>query len=168
MNPGSRFAVLTSVKLKLNYMASPPLTIVIASNSAGSVEFVVTGTGKCPGQEFLDDDCEKIREKGRKKPGSYESSARAKFMVLFEQMARYGTVSPKRFKREMNNLFAFSHEVKNVQIRFPCFQDGKAWIVTHGFPKPGAQKGLGKWPDSEVKRAEELRGEYLTRKKGKK
>lgn len=27
---------------------------------------------------------------------------------------------------------------------------------------------LGKWPDSEVKRAEELRGEYLTRKKGKK
>ncbi len=70
-----------------------------------------------------------------------------------EQMADYGSVSPKRFKKEMESFYAFRHEVRNVQIRFPCFQDGNRWVLTHGFIKPGAQKGMGEWPSAEVERA---------------
>ncbi len=91
--------------------------------------------------------------------------ARARFTVLFQHMANYGTVSAKRFKPEMQRLFAFRHEVHKRQIRFPCFQDGKRWILTHGFFKPGAQKGKGKWPQREIDRAEEIRGAYYTRKR---
>jgi Phage derived protein Gp49-like (DUF891) len=105
---------------------------------------------------------EQIREKGKDDP---QATARARCMVVFQIMANYGRVSPKRFKKEMGKLYAFRHEVKNLQIRFPCFQDGDKWIVTHGFVKPGAQKKKGDWPDSEVARAEKIMAEYWTRKK---
>lgn len=111
--------------------------------------------------EFLENDCERIREKGKNEP---RATARGRFAVLFQAMADDGRISPKRFKSEQGRLFAFSHEVRNVQIRFPCFQDGNHWIITHGFQKPGAKKGLGKWPESEVQRAEKIMNEYHQRK----
>jgi hypothetical protein len=152
---------LTSVKIKLNSMDTIPRTIVAARGGACTVEFVVRSSGNCPAQSFLNDDCEQIREGGKGEP---ESTARAKFQFLFQQMANYGNIAPKRFKKEMGKFFAFRHTVRNVQIRFPCFVDGDKWIVTHGFSKPGAQRGLGTWPSSEVKRAEELMREYFKRK----
>jgi len=142
-------------------MASHPLTIVIASGASRTVEFVVRQNGACPGREFLDGECENIREGSKNKP---ESTARAKFEFLFQRMADYGDVSPKRFKKEMGKFYAFVNEVRNQLVRFPCFQDGSKWIVTHGFIKPGAKKGLGNWPDAEVRRAEEIMGEYFFRK----
>jgi len=134
---------------------------VIATGRSCPVAFAVKESGSCPGREFFEGECEQIREGGKHKP---EATARGRFAVLFQQMANYGNVSPKRFKKEMGALFAFSHEVANTQIRFPCFQDGVKWIVTHGFCKPGAKKGRGQWPDSEVKRAEEIMAEYFRRK----
>lgn len=142
-------------------MASPPLTIVIARGRACSVEFAVRESGACPGRHFWEVDCEAIHEGSKRKP---KPTARAKFAVLFQEMADNGAISPKRFKKEMGTFFAFSHEVRNIQLRFPCFQDGTKWIVTSGFPKPGAQSGLGKWPDSEIKKAEEIKAEYFSRK----
>jgi len=65
-----------------------------------------------------------------------------------------------KFKSEQGQLFAFSLELNNVQYRFPCFRDGARWVVTHGFKKPGAQKGKGKWPKSEIDRANRIMGEY--------
>ena len=65
----------------------------------------------------------------------------------------------------MDVFWAFRHEVRNRQIRFPCFQDGNKWIVTHGFFKPGAQKGMGGWPEAEIRRAKEIMAEYYQRKK---
>jgi hypothetical protein len=112
--------------------------------------------GRCPTLEFLNE-IEPIREGPKSKP---DSSAKARFLFLFQQMADYGRVSSKRFYKEMGELWTFAHEVRNLQIRFPCFRDGNKWIVTHGFIKPGAQKGLGKWPDSEVRRAEEIMAHY--------
>ena len=93
-----------------------------------------------------------------------QATARARFYVLFVQMANYGHVSTKRFKKEMDSLYAFRHEVRNLQIRFPSFSDGNRWILTHGFRKPGAKEGLGKWPDSEIRRANEIMAEYFRRK----
>lgn len=142
-------------------MARHPLTI-LAAKGGWPVEFVVQANGDCPALEFLNGECESIREGGRNKPNS---TARAKFMFLFQNMATSGRLSPKRFKAEMRSFFAFSHEVRNVQIRFPCFRDGSKWIVTHGFIKPGSQRGRGRWPREQIERAESLRDEYISRKR---
>ena len=139
-----------------------PLTDVVAEGRWGTVECAVRPSGRSPAKDFFEKDCERIREKGKEQP---EATARARFAVLFQQMANYGNVSGKRFKKEMGRLYAFRHEVGNQQIRFPCFQDGNRWILTHGFIKPGAKRGKGKWPESEIRRAEEIMAEYLQRKK---
>jgi hypothetical protein len=86
-------------------------------------------------------------------------------MVLFQTMADHGRIQSKRFSSEMEGLYAFKHEVRNTQIRFPCFQDGNKWILTHGFIKPGAKRGLGDWPESEIEKAKQIRGEYFGRMK---
>jgi hypothetical protein len=143
---------------KLQTMA---ITIVAAKGGACTVELAVRPGGNCPAKSFLESECERLREGGKDQAAS---TARAKFLQLFQQMANYGSVSPTRFKKEMGKFFAFRHEVRNVQVRFPCFEDGDKWIVTHGFFKPGAKKGKGAWPTSEVQRAEEIRGEYLQQK----
>jgi len=135
--------------------------ILAATGKTCDVECAVLASGKCPAKEFLVNDCELIREGGKDKP---LATARARFLSLFQQMADTGSVSPKRLKSEMSGLFAFRHEVANQQIRFPCFRDGKNWVLTHGFVKPGAQSGLGDWPESEVARAKEIRSEYLSLK----
>ena len=139
-----------------------PLTEVVARGNWGTVECAVRLAGDAPAKEFLEKDLEKIREKGKNEP---QSTARARFMVLFQLMANHGTISAKRFKKEMGKLYTFTHEVRNLQIRFPCFPDGNRWILTHGFVKPGAQKGKGDWPASESARAEQIMSEYLLRKK---
>jgi hypothetical protein len=110
----------------------------------------------------LEKELEAIREKGKDQP---QATAAARFLVLFQQMADNGRVSPKRFGSEPENLWAFKHEVRNQQIRFPCFPDGRRWILTHGFVKPGAKRGLGRWPEREIRRALEVRAEYFERKK---
>jgi hypothetical protein len=140
-----------------------PLTKVTARGAACTVECVVRATGEAPAEQFLLRELEQIREKGKCDP---QGSATARFLVLFQMMANYGRVSPKRFKKEMGKLFAFRHEVRNLQIRFPCFQDGNKWILTHGFIKPGARKKLGDWPESEIRPAEERMAEYWRRKSG--
>jgi hypothetical protein len=138
-----------------------PLTEFVAKGRWGTVEYAVRPSGEAPAKDFFEKDCEEIREKGKNEP---LATASARFAVLFQQMADYGRVSPKRFKSEMGRLFAFRNEVRNVQIRFPCFQDGNRWILTHGFIKPGARKGQGQWPENEVQHANDTMNEYFQRK----
>ncbi len=138
------------------------ITELVAEGNWGTVRCVVLQNGEIPAKEFLENECEAIREKGKNDP---QSTAHARFLLLFQVMAEYGWVAPKRFKKEMGALYAFKHEVKNIQIRFPCFQDGNHWLLTHGFIKPGAQRGKGKWPESEVRRANQIEAEYYQRKK---
>ena len=137
------------------------LTVVVARGAWGTVECAVRPNGVAPAERFLETDLEDIREKGKDQP---QATARARFLVLFQQMADHGRVASNRFGKEMGPLYAFKHEVRNKQIRFPCFQDSNRWILTHGFLKPGAQKKKGGWPPNEVARAEEIRSEYFRRK----
>jgi hypothetical protein len=145
---------------KLTVAIIPPLTRLIAEGRAVRIECIVRRNGEAPAHAFLTVDLEQVRQ-GKDKP---EATAAAKFMALFRAMANYGQISGKRFKGEMEGFRTFKCEVKNLQIRFPCFRDGPAWILTHGFIKPGAQRGLGGWPAEEVKRAIALRSEYFARK----
>ena len=139
------------------------LTEVVARGDWGTVEAVILESGSSPALEFLTNGLTDVREGSKDEE---DKSAAARFAVLFQQVANYGSVSPKRFKKEMAGFHAFKHEVKNRQIRFPCFQDGKRWILTHGFFKPGAKnRKLGEWPDSEVQKAKTYRDEYYSRKR---
>jgi hypothetical protein len=127
----------------------PPLTEVVAEGAWGTVEYAVRPSGSVPAKDFFD---------------ALDEKAQASFAVLFQNMANVGRLSSKRFKKEMGNLYTFKHEVGKRQIRFPCFRDGNRWILTHGFFKPGAKKGLGAWPKPEVDRAKAIEAEYKGRK----
>jgi hypothetical protein len=156
-----RFSTLLFCLGKAKLILGSSLTKLVATGGACTVECVIRRSGECPTETFLLNDLAFVREKGKADP---QSTATARFMQLFQQMADCGNVSNKRFKKEMGKLYAFRHEVSNQQIRFPCFQDGNKWILTHGFIKPGAQKGKGAWPPSEVTRANAIMEEYFAHK----
>ena len=139
-------------------MARLALTKDLARPGVCRVACVIMSSGEIPAEDDLAE-MERLREKRHGK-----ANAKARFLVLFDNMAKYGQISRKRFRREMNGFCAFRHEVANVQVRFPCFRGGNDWIVTHGFKKPGAQSGLGQWPQGEIARAKHIRSEYVRRK----
>ncbi len=86
----------------------------------------------------------------------------AVFLTLFDEMAADGkTKNSSRFSHEDGKIYGFKHKIKNRQVRFACFQDGNKWVLTHGFWKPGAQKGLGKWRPEEIERGNKLMREYI-------
>jgi hypothetical protein len=129
---------------------SAQLTIVVANGEWGTVEFAVRLSGRCLGRDFLN---------------SLSKTGRARCYQLFQQFADAGMVQLKRFEHIDGQLCSLRHEIEKSQLRFPCFQDGSKWIVTHGFKKPGAKKKLGRWPQTEIDRGFEIMGEYVQRKK---
>lgn len=137
-----------------------PLTKVFICRAWGSVEFVVRSTGSCPAEDFWNE-IEEVREGKRDDEGG---NAKAKFTDLFRQLATDGTLPAKRLVSE-DGFSAVKLKVANVQIRFPCFVEHKKWIVTHGFKKPGGKKGRGPWPQREIEKTQQIRGEYFLRKK---
>lgn len=136
-----------------------PLTVSVVKGVWGTVECVVLGSGKCPAREFLQE--LKGRHMGIDRP---QTNAFARFLPLFHEMAEAGQVRRSRFGPEAEGFYGFKHSFRNQQIRFACFQDGSKWLLTHGFDKPGAQKGRGRWPSTEIDRARKIRDEYYKRK----
>ncbi|MBC8218456.1 MAG: hypothetical protein H8E73_08330 [Planctomycetes bacterium] len=125
-----------------------PPQLVVPEGPWGTVEFAIRTSGKMPAQKFL-------RDLG-------DDAARA--MALFREMVEYGRVlNSVRFSQEAGKIYAFKHRLakKNRQVRWPCFQIGNRWLLTHGFFKPGAQRGRGKWPREELQRALQIKREHL-------
>jgi len=140
-------------------VAIPPLAALIAHGRWGNVRAVVCSNGKNWTFEFLDNELEPLIVD--KDP---VTTARDRCLEWFALLAEEGTLPSKRFRNEAASFLSCCFEIRNKQIRFPCFRDGNEWIVTHGFFKPGAKKGLGKWPPEQVERAVRLRNEYKQRK----
>lgn len=125
-----------------------PPQFVVPGGLWGTVEFAIRTSGAMPAEKFL-------RE--------LENDA-ARFLVLFHEMAALGHVlNSARFSQEEGKIYAFKNRLpkKNKQVRFPCFQIGNRWLLTHGFFKPGAKKGRGKWPRAELDRAKQIMGEHM-------
>jgi hypothetical protein len=139
------------------------LTRLFVRGAACEVHYAVRTNGNCPAQEFLLDECEKIRAGSKNKP---DSTARHALEFLFVHLSQFGPMHmpPKRFQSKMDGFFAFRLEIKRMQVRMVCFRDDANWILTNGFVKPGAQKGRGEWPEAEVDRAKAIRAEYYIRK----
>lgn len=116
---------------------------VAAKGSWGTVNYAICSNGKSPAKEFVE---------------SREESDKRKIAALFQFMANSpsGKISnDEKFSHEDGAIWSF----KAFQIRLPCFQDGKSWIVTHGFIKK-----KDKWPPGELERAKRIRNEHLERK----
>jgi hypothetical protein len=76
-------------------------------------------------------------------------------------MANVGQIrNETKFSIESGEIYGFKVSQGNKLIRFACFQEGRCWVLTHGFFKPGAQRGKGKWPPSEISKAERIMKEH--------
>jgi hypothetical protein len=127
-----------------------------AARGQWDVEFARSAAGRYEAEEFLDGLHETLGEEIARK-------AKAKFVWLFTQMATRGRITKaNRFSRESGKVYGFKYNVSNHLLRIACIQDGKTWVLTHGFDKPGAQKGKGAWPPEEITRATRLMEEHQT------
>lgn len=113
----------------------------------GTVECASRTSGARPAEEFLEE----------------LGLDAAVFLALFEQMAENGrTNNPSHFSPEAGAIYSFKDKLgNNRQVRFPCFQIGNRWLLTHGFYKKGAQRGRGKWRREDVEKAENIMNEHL-------
>ena len=85
-----------------------------------------------------------------------KDTERAKFEVLFERMARDGTIkNTELFRKEAGgNISCF----KRGQHRFACFRRGRDLMLAHGFRK---KSDKDKRLKRELEIAERIRTEYL-------
>lgn len=119
----------------------------------GNVEWGVTASGKCEGKDFYNS---LVREFG----ASDGKKVQRRFLAIFSDIADSG-YSPKMSPEPEKKIHGIKWEFKKKQIRFACFQDGRTWVITSGFFKPGAQKKLGDWPPEQLMRAKRIRIEHL-------
>lgn len=126
-----------------------PLTKVIARGTACTVECIVRASGESPAEQFLLGELAQTHEK-KKDP---QSSATARFLVLFQMMANYGRVSPKRFKKEM------------ASDPLSVFSRWRQMDFDTRVHQTGCAEEVGRLAREEVTRAEELMAEYWRRKK---
>ena len=107
-----------------------------------TVEYALASNG-CPGLDFYN--AQSLRDK-------------AKLNKLFQWLGDHGWINNKtKFKRiEETEFFEF----KDIQILIPCFRQGNAMIITHGFLKK-----TGPIPPQEIARARRIAGEDAERQK---
>jgi hypothetical protein len=135
-------------KTKITMARQRPERRLAAEGPACRVEWAVGMNLRAEGEEFFH---------------TLDAKAQAKFLALFQQMANDGEIpNPSRYSHESGNIFGFKWEYKRRLLRFACFERGRDRIITSGFYKPGAQRGKGKWPQSEIDRAERIRAEYMS------
>jgi hypothetical protein len=118
------------------------------------VEYGISASGKYDAEEFLSKTI--LRDFG-----GNGRQARRRLLAVFEYIADHGT-SP-RLGKKRGPIYGIKLEFANKLIRFACFQNGLCWVLTHGFYKPGAQKGRGPWPKAQLDKADRIRHEHLSR-----
>lgn len=90
----------------------------------------------CPARDFLED-----LEKS-------DLATLRKFAVTFQHMADAGVIGNKQRFRKVQGII---WEFKYGQYRIVCYQDGRVWVLTHGFIKK-----CNKCPTKELKRANRI------------
>lgn len=106
---------------------------IVATGPMRTIEAAVCLDGFSPAQQFLD---------------QLGEADQQKLAALFAWMAEHAVIrNEEKFKKLGGAIWEF----KSFQIRIPCFQDGRAWVLTHGFIKK-QQKA----PRREIERAERI------------
>ena len=103
-----------------------------------TIKYALCTNGKKPAKEFIE---------------SLSRKKQIQLIVLLERMATAGKISnPQKFSHLREKIYEF----KSGQIRILCFQEGIAWVLTHGFIKK-----QNKTPRREIDKAEAIMYEYL-------
>jgi hypothetical protein len=120
-----------------------PTTIhILASGPVADVAYAVTQAGRMPAREFLQSDEAPLKDK-------------AVLTKLFEMLTTQHQVHNEyRFKKVRGQIW----ECKSYQVRIGAFRHGRVWFLTHGFIKK-----RDKWQPEQIKRAETIRKEHLSR-----
>jgi phage-related protein len=90
---------------------------VVATGPMRTIEAAVCLDGSSPAHQFLD---------------QLGATDQQKLAALFARMAEHGMITnEEKFKKLEGAIWEF----KSSQVRIPCFQDGRVWVLTHGFIK---------------------------------
>jgi hypothetical protein len=138
--------------------SAPVRKFAIRKGRWGSVEYALGANKKREAEEFYNIDLIKIFGK------TDGEKVRRRLMAIFEYVADHG-YSP-RMSPERDYIHGIKWEFSKKLIRFACFQDGKCWVLTHGFFKPGAKKKLGAWPPEHLDRADRIMAKHKARFRG--
>ena len=116
---------------------------VVKEGPMKTVVAAVRSNEKSPARDFL----ESLWQRDR--------PAFTKFRALFEKIAKTGLIrNTTQFRKEEGDIWSFKHG----QCRIACFQDGRCWVLTHGF-----EKKRGRWRKEDLKKAENIRADDLAR-----
>jgi transcriptional regulator with XRE-family HTH domain len=118
--------------------------IIVANGNWGTVECAVLSGNKSPASEFLN---------ALKRDTNYEKDWEKIRSLLFRMACNGKIFDDRKFKHEDGPIWAF----KSFQIRLPCFQFQRRWIITHGFFKKE-----DKWQSRQLDRAKRIMNEFLT------
>lgn len=113
--------------------------VILATGPVYVIQAACEANGTYPAQAFIDDDL--------------DDQKRRSLNVLFRKLVDAGRINNREhFKKVEGDIWEF----KRGQIRVGCFQDGRAWVLTHGFIKKSDN-----WPPGQLERAERIRAEHL-------
>lgn len=118
---------------------------LVYAGKALRIEFYVSPASEVPAEDWLE---------------SQSDSRQCKFAALFAWMGDRGKIwNERKFKHltDSNQIFEFKSEDGRVLCFFFV---GKRLILTHGFTKQG-----DKTPKGEIKRAEEIKSDFVRREK---
>ncbi len=111
---------------------------IIFEGMLRTIRYALCTNGRKPAKEFVE---------------SIDRKKQIQLRVLLERMANAGKIfNPQKFSHLRGKIYEF----KSGQIRILCFQEGRAWVLTHGFIKK-----QNKTPRREIDKAEAIMYEHL-------
>ena len=137
---------LISVNIEVNIMSGRAddrmkLTIV-ARGPRRDVVHAIRADGAMPAKSFLE---------------GLSPAEQAAFFAQFEMLCREGRLPVTKLKK-FRTARGIAWELRHSRWRIGCFQNGRQWVLTHGFEKRGQRT-----PEREIERVERIRDEHVAR-----
>ncbi len=115
----------------------------VAKGDKRDIVYAVRANGQKPARDF-------IRE--------LEIGEQARFMAVFKNLCDTGRLREHKLKK-LHTKEGQAWEFRSHDWRIGAFQDGRLWVLTHGFPKKSQRT-----PKNEIDMIERIRREHLDQK----
>ena len=114
----------------------------VARGVKRDIVYAVRSNGQQPARDFIHE--LDVREQAR-------------FMVVFKHLCDTGRLLKHKLKK-LHTKEGQAWEFRSHEWRIGAFQDGRLWVLTHGFPKKGQRT-----PKKEIDLIERIRREHLNK-----
>lgn len=112
----------------------------VARGVKRDIVYAVRGNRQQPAREFIDE---------------LDVGDQASFMAFFQHLCDTGRLPELKLKK-LHTKEGEAWEFRSHKWRIGAFQDGRLWVLTHGFPKKGQRT-----PKNEIDMIERIRREHL-------